>query len=311
MNPEGVEVWRGGVNPWECDVMGHMNVRFYVAKATQGLVRLAAAFGMPQAFTASATATLQVREHHIRFVKEARPGAALHMTGGVLDVGETEATLLLVLRHSGDGEPAAVIQARVAHVTPDLCNAFAWPRRMHEALDELRVQIPQALRPRSLTPAGQGATGSLQAALERGMPTVASGAVGPSDCDAFGRLRPEAVMGCISDGFAQWANIGRLPGPHDADGATPRLGAAAVEMRLVYSHMPQAGELIEMRSGLQAITPRTQTIIHWLLDPVSGQPWAAAEHVVVSLDLEARKMTQLPPQMVEALRAHSQPDLTV
>ena len=34
----GVEVWRGGVNTWECDEMGHLNVRFYVARAMEGLV---------------------------------------------------------------------------------------------------------------------------------------------------------------------------------------------------------------------------------------------------------------------------------
>ena len=39
----GIEVWRGCVNTWECDEMGHLNVRFYVARAMEGLVGLAAA----------------------------------------------------------------------------------------------------------------------------------------------------------------------------------------------------------------------------------------------------------------------------
>ena len=49
-----MEVWRGGVNTWECDEMGHMNVRFYVANAMEGLVGLAAALGMPEAFKTNA-----------------------------------------------------------------------------------------------------------------------------------------------------------------------------------------------------------------------------------------------------------------
>jgi len=28
-----IEVWRGGVNSWELDEMGHMNVRYYGARA--------------------------------------------------------------------------------------------------------------------------------------------------------------------------------------------------------------------------------------------------------------------------------------
>ena len=45
-----VEVWRGGVNTWEIDMMGHLNVRFYVARAMEGLVGAAAALGMAGAF---------------------------------------------------------------------------------------------------------------------------------------------------------------------------------------------------------------------------------------------------------------------
>ena len=52
------EIWRGGVNTWECDEMGHMNVRFYVVKAVEGLASLAALVGLPEAFCADATSTL-------------------------------------------------------------------------------------------------------------------------------------------------------------------------------------------------------------------------------------------------------------
>ncbi len=68
----GIEVWRGGVNPWQCDQMGHLNVRFYVAHAVEALAGLAAALGMTRAYSPHATSTLVVREHHIRFLKEAR-----------------------------------------------------------------------------------------------------------------------------------------------------------------------------------------------------------------------------------------------
>ena len=38
--------YRGGVNTWECDEMGHMNVRFYVTKAEEGLGVFASALGL-------------------------------------------------------------------------------------------------------------------------------------------------------------------------------------------------------------------------------------------------------------------------
>ena len=117
MSASGVEIWRGGVTPWQCDEMGHMNMGFYLAIATEGMAGLAAALGMPHAFSTGAGSTLLVREHHVRFLKEARPGDGLTMTGGVLSIGETDAVLLQVLTHAS-GQPAAAITARVSHVTP-------------------------------------------------------------------------------------------------------------------------------------------------------------------------------------------------
>ena len=34
------ELWRGNANAWECDEMGHLNVKSYLAKAMQAVARL-------------------------------------------------------------------------------------------------------------------------------------------------------------------------------------------------------------------------------------------------------------------------------
>src|ERR1700744_1915263 len=114
---------------WECDAMGHLNVGFYVAKSMEGLIGLAAELGMAGAFAADARATLMVREQHIRFVREARPGAPLVMTAGVIELGECEARLIFLLRHRS-GELAASFQTLVVHATADDARPFPWPERM-------------------------------------------------------------------------------------------------------------------------------------------------------------------------------------
>lgn len=312
MKNQGVEVWRGGVNPWECDSMGHLNVRFYVSRASEGMAGLAAALGMPAAFTEAATATLMVREHHIRFAREARPDAALHLTAGVLEVGEDSLQALFLLTHSASGETAAAIQARLEHVTPHDGVAFPWPERIRTAAESLKLDVPPGMGPRSLQPGGPGPSGGLARALELKLPTFSGGAVLPQHCDVFGRLLPEEIMGRISDGYFQFAAASRARAAGaDSTSAGPRMGAAAVEMRLAYADWPRAGARIEMRSGLKAATSRTQTLVHWLLDPVTGRPWAAAEHVVVVLDLEARKMAELSPEALTAVQAEVIAGLTV
>ena len=123
---DGVEVWSGGVNTWECDEMGHLNVRFWVAKAMEGFSAFIAEMGLPRAFSPEAKTTVLVQEHHMRFLKEARAGAALWMSGSVVELGADWAQLALVIRHA-DGTPGAPFQTRAVHVATADLKPCPWP----------------------------------------------------------------------------------------------------------------------------------------------------------------------------------------
>jgi acyl-CoA thioester hydrolase len=305
MANDGVEVWRGGVNPWECDIMGHLNVRYYVSRAGEGLAGLAAALGMPAAFRERAASTLQVREHHIRFVREARAGDPLHMTAGVLSVDDDSALVQFLLRHSRTGELSAGIQARVAHVTSHDGQAFPWSERARALASGLAIEAPAKARPRSLADAAPAHVEvSLAHAEKIGLAIAGRSAVRPQDCDVFGRLQPEGVMARLSDGFSQWWSA------PDPDGDGQALGVAAVEMRLRYLAWPRAGDHVVLRSGLKSVTAKSQSVAHWLLDPITGQPWATSEHVFVGFDLDRRRHAELSPKIVAAMLARVTPGLT-
>jgi acyl-CoA thioester hydrolase len=296
----GKEIWRGGVTPWQCDEMGHMNVQFYLALAAQGLAGLAAMLGMPHAFTAGASSTLLVREHHVRFLKEARPGAGLVMTGGLLDLGETEATLLQLLFHV-TGEPAAAITAKVEHVTPRDLRPFPWTRATHERVDTMRIEAPAFAGPRSIGVQPVETMASLAQAKALGLPIVSGGAVMPADCDVFGRMQPEHLLNRI------YASVGHMIRPsHEALlQAQPefkdRLGGAAVEYRAVYHAWPRAGDRVELRSAHRELTPKARRVVHWLLDPASGRPWASGEVVSLFLDLKERRSLTLSADALQAM----------
>ncbi len=301
----GLEVWRGGVNTWECDEMGHLNVRFYVARAMEGLVGLAGAMGLDGAFRPGADATLLVREQHIRFLREARPGAALHMVAGLVSIGEDDARVLQLLIHSTTGELAASFQTTISHVTSREGRAFAWADRTVERALNLMMQVPDRARPRSLalTPVASGA--SLEAARHMGLASLGVGAFGPQDCDVFGRMRPEVFIGRVSDGVA---------GLREATGGGERpagVGGAVLEYRLLHLDWPGAGDRYEIRSGLVGVDQRAQRLIHWMLDPVSGRAWGSAEAVAVSLDLAARKIIPIDEQSRARLSAAIKPGLSL
>ena len=196
----GIEVWRGGVNAWQCDQMGHLNVRFYVAHAMEGLAGLAGALGMSQAFAPRGAATLRVLEHHIRFLREARVGDPLNLSAGVLELGVDDARVLMLMAHSGEEAPSAVIQTRLAHVTAAGGRRFAWPSSARARAESLGVKIPDGLGPRSLEPGVRVAERMLAEADSAGLRPYGAGTFGPEDCDVFGRVAPHRLMARMHDG---------------------------------------------------------------------------------------------------------------
>ena len=286
--------------------MGHLNVGFYVARSMEGLAGLAAELGMAGAFAADARATLIVREQHIRFLREARPESALTMTGGVIDIGESEARLLLILRHR-DGAIAASFQTVVAHATARDGRAFPWPARVLARAQALRVEVPPEAAARSIGLEPVKSQASLARAETLGLGRTALGAVKAADCDLFGRMRTEQMMARISGAI-----------PHVFDGERPgaadlgkRAGGAALEYRLIHLDWPKAGDRVELRSGASGGDARFRRLTHWLLDPDSGRAWGVAEAIAVSFDLETRKIVALSDEALAEADARVIPGLTL
>ncbi len=299
-----VEVWRGGVASWECDQMGHLNVGFYVAKSMEALAGLGAELGMPAVFAAAAEATLVVREQHIRFIKEARPGAPLTVTGGVVEMGESDARLMLLMRHQ-NGDLAASFQTKVAHATARDGVAFPWPDRIRVRAEALAVEVPAGAAPRSVDLGPLTTQASLARADALGLIRTGLGVVDARDCDAFGRMRTEMFMHRLSDGIPHFF-AGQRPGAIDT---ARRVGGAALEYRLMHHAWPRAGDRVALRSGSGPGDKRFRRLVHWLLDPVSGRPWASAEGVAVSFDLDTRKVITLSDEEFARAEADAIPDL--
>ena len=280
-----VPLYQGSVNTWECDEGGHLNVRFHFERAMIGLGHFANALGMPHANTAHAGAMLLPIEAHIRFLREARPGAPLSMHGGVVTLDETSATLCLDMRH-GDGAPSSCFTFKVEHVDTRELRPFPWTTRARAAAAALKCEAPEHSKPRSFNLSKPSSDISRAKAIEVGAQRIGGAMVTPDQCDAFGRLRLEHFVGRISDSvpnlLAQWR--------HEAGseaGATP--AGAVVEARVVYRRFPRAGDLIEVHSGVAEVGDKTLRLAHWILDPASGEPWASMEAVALTFDTTTRK----------------------
>jgi acyl-CoA thioester hydrolase len=307
----GVEVWRGGVNTWDCDGMGHLNVRFYIAFAMEGLAGLAAELGLPHAFTPEAPSTIAVREHHIRYLREARDHAVLHMTAGVVEIGESDALIVQLLYHSMTGEPCAAIQTRVAHVTTGEMRPFPWSAKVAERAKALMVLLPDIAKAKSLSQAPAGANVSLERANALGLQSIGLGLINPVDCDAFGRMAAHHLIGHVSDGITGMVTPFRQAVVDHSETKPQRFGGAALEYRAVYLAWPRIGDRFTIRSGISGVDRRAMRMTHWLLDPLSGRPWGGAEAVVTTFDLERRKIVPISEAAQAIIGGWVTPGLTL
>ncbi len=300
----GVEIWRGGVNTWDCDEMGHMNVRHYVVRAQEGLIGMAAELGLPHAFSPHANATLLVKEQHIRFLREAHAGAPLYMLGGVIEMSACEARILQLLIHPASGELAATFQTTVVHATPRDGQPFPWPKVARERAEALKVAVPERAQARSIDLSPFTPTANLARADALGLSRIGLGGLLPSDCDVFGRMRTEQFIGRVSDGIGTFIHPFRDLVVEHAEHKPQRMGGAVLEYRIVHLAWPRAGDRIEIRSGLLGTDARTMRVVHWMLDPATGEPWGTSEAVAITFDLDARKVVPVTDAARTALAAH-------
>jgi acyl-CoA thioester hydrolase len=251
-----IEVWRGVFTPRDVDGGGRVALSAQVAVAVEGLIGAAAALGMPGAFSPDAGATLLVREHQIRLLDDIVVAAPMYMTCGVVEMGESEASLLFSLVGAATDAIAATVLTRVAHASSVESRPFPWPRRAHEKAEAMRIAGAAPPLPDMPRPPTEGAPGFICAA--RGGVTV-------GECDAFGRMRPDALVARLSGGLALLA------------AGSAELGLEVRDLRLVYGRAPIAGDRLELRSSVPAVDEGRPASIHWLVDPQTDAAFASAQ----------------------------------
>ena len=306
-----ITLWRGSCNQWDCDEMGHMNVRVYVEKQVEGLAAFAPSLGMPHAFRANSPSTIIPVDQHIRFVREVLPGRPLTMNGCVLEAGEDDALIYQELRH-GDGSLAACMRTRVLHVDTTMRKPFPWSSRTRQAIPDVTDTAPEESAPRSIDMPAPGLPHSeitLDRVKQVGAPLAGRGAVPPQHLDVHGHMYPYWMLGRTSDSVPNILYNWRKKVAESAGDL--RMGAAVLEYRLRYHDMPVAGDLYELYTSFGGAQGKTHNLIHWMMNPANGKPWATMQATAITLDLDARKAIPAPPDMIRGLSEMAAPGLEI
>ncbi len=302
-----IEIGAGSVQSWECDAMGHLNVQHYIGRAVESLASLGVALGLGPAYGRAQGAELVATDHHIRFLREMRPGAPFIITGGVVDTGKDQLRLYQEMRNTATGVISATFITEVALFDRVTRERRPLPASVAARAASLGVAVPEHGAPRGLVRTAPRPRPSWEEADRLGLVLTQQGAVGAGDCDGRGFLLTRAYMGRVSDAIPNL--LARLRGEdrsHD-----DKTGGAALEYRFVYHATPREGDVLALRSGVKALGEKTMIWIHWLFDRETGQAVATAEAVAVTLDLVARKAVAMTDTARRAMERHLVPSLSV
>lgn len=255
-DPRAMEVHhRGVVMPWECDDMGHMNIRFHVARYGQAL-RHAAASGVPFAQAGSR----RVADSFV-FLKEARVGTRVACSLSVSQETTDVTTVSGCLRDMNSDDVLARFDTlfsvrNESYLADERFAGMAW---RDESVEQEWISAMGALP-------------------------------GPLD-DAFGMA--EAVTAAVSDANAI-AVLDLARGSACRMDESP-VGFVVAELVLAYPPARTAGaRAFSARTALLARSRRSMTFRHAIRAPGDGPDIATVRSVCVFFDRDTRQAVPVP-----------------
>ncbi len=211
-------IQRGAVNAWDCDIMGHMNVRFYTARLVEGLAHVGRAVGLDGT-------ELRLRHSRIQHKRELRAGEPFRIEAAIQAVG-------------GDGME---LHARLV-AEADEALAADYTIHLDCRLDDAALSAAEALivpRAESPRPSVAG-TPSEPATAGLAEPFLAArGTAEAWEMDHAGRLAPGYMVSLVMSAIGPLRRHLELGAGQLGEA---RIGTAALEYDIRYLGLIRSGE---------------------------------------------------------------------
>ncbi len=281
--------WAGECSAWECDELGHMNMRHYVHKIDEARRRLIIKLGLPRAFHPGVASTVRCRDLHIKYQGEARPGNPLRIDSAILELGDSTARLCHIMTHR-DGRIAATIVETVEHVYLPEDKIFPWPKRVRDLAPQFTAELPNPAKARNVEAVARFRGMSLSELESAGAKVIGTGVFNASELDITNRVTMGSFFGRTTSTIA-WFREG-WPEFEDPAYQAGGMSAALLEMRAVIHHYPGRGDAYSYLPAMIGANAYTRQFVHNIVDPVTGKSWVSMQASGCKFDLNARKLVK-------------------
>lgn len=303
----------------EIDSLGHMNVRFYMARVEQANLRLFAQFGLDKDAIRAADARLAQIDTYCRYHREQFPGAALEVHGGVLSVKESSLVLFYEVSNPTKGETAATFIIEYALLSRASRTAVPLTEAIRKAARGAVVDLPDRGAPRTLqlVPPNLNVTlADLEAKLgDREVFGLMGGRaereVLAEDCDEHGFLHPDQDLMFNAKRMLEHAKKapGKFGPPTFVSDEGHRFAWAWLESRVVRVEPPRAGDVLQAINAEVGIQSKTRHSRRWIFNTRTGNIAALDDTIGIALDLDARKSIPIPTKVRAMLEGQHVPEL--
>jgi len=266
-----IETCRTVVSPWECDVTEHFTIAYYFDRLADAALTAIENLGLRD------LADFAARRFGVRFVRELRAGASLHILSAPIALEEHSLRLGHQVIDSADGEVTAWVQETLDHAAAPLSR-------------DLRDEIGQGLLP---WPGPAIEHRPEPATTDRFIATVRD-RIKPTDLGSDGRLALSALVHRFTAGSIQaLAAIGATSSYMQ----TERRGYSTFELALKVTGSPRSGDPVLVETGIVHLGNSSIRFMHRMSDPATGTEYARLGQFGVQLDLDTRRPAALPERL--------------
>lgn len=291
-----IETYRGEALAWEADELGHMNMRFYFARAAQARANFLIDLGLADVFKNSSFSTLVPTRQHIKYHKEVRPGEGMAAKTAIVHLSKTEIVLVHIITKTPQIVSATIVET-LQHISRRTGEAFAWPKRLRERAFLFKVEVPEEAIARNINIDEPLGSPSLVAADKFDLPVIGRGMFAPTECGAQGFVTKSAVIGRVSDSVQHL----KTAWPDLDFASDDGMSGALLEAQAMHRNRPKAGDCYVIRSGLRSASTHVRELCHWILDPVSGKCWSTFIGVGCRFNLKTRRLVKIDASILELL----------
>jgi acyl-CoA thioester hydrolase len=120
--------YRGVVHPWHCDIMGHMNVVWYVSKFDEASWQFASMLGLNNLYFLKKHMGIAALQQNITYKSEMVAGSTVTVRTGILEIKEKVIRLVHEMRNDTTGEIAAVMVLTAVHFNTKKRKSCPFPK---------------------------------------------------------------------------------------------------------------------------------------------------------------------------------------